>query len=789
MPPPSKPPPSPPASPPDSDGKESADTDEPEGEDTDLADSQIAAVSPNTGQLTPLERTLLSFLEGKSSHTHEQQSKFIELKAKASNNHGGSSDLPSGNAAIAGGEACDSAGSDGESKAGGVESEADSELEEDEPEEDEADDGSQASSNVTSTQRSLSTPASDDEVYSEASGRGDAKQSRKRQRASTAKPAAAPPSELQARLSTAHNQVTQSLIIIQQGHTSPLLTADEAARVDATLRTVIKALDAIRWKLESAAATAAVHADEDEEAAPAPKRLRVLHPEAFAAADGEDVPMVEEEMVVSDAPSACDSAETEADTTRPRKKRVIAAVSDEEKMADGETPVGDGVDSNSAEAVATLVESPMEDATPPADCAEESVEMPGHAGASQPEVDNIDGEHANGNGCVGNGGDGGNEYDRSLALATPPTHWAAPMLKILADGALPYGTDMWYNAPRNSVRRSYQQQPGGAMILSTTPNAMARLNVPSNMRKYAAKMLHQLIDRVPEGEKGVFINKPAPGETTKYSWFVVTAVGKSALMDVARSTSANELNSVVRHGAEMSKRQAVHRELREQGLEECPTCHMFVPDPDDPHYEERVEAMNHLGQCECMHLEHCRCVRRVDPHALQSAPERADQSTFDPLHMLQGGACSGGCVYLCRAVVRPFAAPAIAAIPNRIPRSHGLAWRARRRERGRAGRQCAAADRCEDRHLGDGSNWVAPTQSRQAARPRHTVRPRTWRDCARRWPAGRRWRSRCHPLRTLQALGARTGWHVRLSASKAGAGSLCMRVLQRRRSRLARVGL
>lgn len=169
---------------------------------------------------------------------------------------------------------------------------------------------------------------------------------------------------------------------------------------------------------------------------------------------------------------------------------------------------------------------------------------------------------------------------------------------------------MWYDAPRNSVKKFYQRQASGAIIISTTPRAMTHLSVPDTMRKHAAKMLHSLVNSLPENERRVFVNKSAPGGTTKYSWFVVTAAGIRALGDAARMTNPNELNSIIQldeQNSRRSKREAVHRELREQGLDECPTCHMYVPDPDDPHYAERVEAINHLGQCECTHLEQCRC--------------------------------------------------------------------------------------------------------------------------------------------------------------------------------------
>ena len=173
------------------------------------------------------------------------------------------------------------------------------------------------------------------------------------------------------------------------------------------------------------------------------------------------------------------------------------------------------------------------------------------------------------------------------------------MLERLAGDTLEHGTHTLHGLPRNSVRKHYCEQAVGVIVLSTAPKSMARLGVPRRMRKHAARMLRLLVDRVPENQRRVFDNLAAPGGGTKYSWFVITAAGKSALQDAARCTTVAQLNSEVRCGTESSRAEAARRELRAQGLDECPTCYMPILDPDDANYAARTVLIDLVGKCAC----------------------------------------------------------------------------------------------------------------------------------------------------------------------------------------------
>lgn len=198
--------------------------------------------------------------------------------------------------------------------------------------------------------------------------------------------------------------------------------------------------------------------------------------------------------------------------------------------------------------------------------------------------------------------------EAAAAAGGAAREWKDALRRKLANGELPT-TEPSVAPP--SVRKALETfkdaHGDGCIILATTSDTYTALGVPdAKGRKDAGWMLHELMRHVPDEEKEVKPNLCLGGGSTKYSWFILSPVGCTALAAEAREATVEGLDSAVRMRSNETMRKKAMASLAEQGLHECPTCKGPVLDPNDAQYAEKDALIQRIGEHGAV-LQKCKC--------------------------------------------------------------------------------------------------------------------------------------------------------------------------------------
>jgi hypothetical protein len=206
----------------------------------------------------------------------------------------------------------------------------------------------------------------------------------------------------------------------------------------------------------------------------------------------------------------------------------------------------------------------------------------------------------------------------ALAPVESNPQYAVGMLQKIKDDDLPVITDS-IQMPRNSVKKGFEallatDSGAGAVVLAFTEQTWTHFGVDGGNRQQASKMIRELLSRVPLGGDKVWDGKAPPGGG-KCSWFLLTSEDRAALVGQAQATTVNELNSAIATNSSKSRkaaafsegREAALRELRDNGIDACPTCQACVLDPDDPDYATRNALVYEVSTAHAVQDIMCQC--------------------------------------------------------------------------------------------------------------------------------------------------------------------------------------
>ena len=152
-----------------------------------------------------------------------------------------------------------------------------------------------------------------------------------------------------------------------------------------------------------------------------------------------------------------------------------------------------------------------------------------------------------------------------------------------------------------TVNKAAFAAPPDSRIVGTDSYMYEKLGVPVGQRARVGKALRLALRTAGVRAEAEFKLLAPPGSTTRCSWWVLEPGEFTRFQEALRACAAKgakAMNKAIDEAACYKLNDAQQRALAQAGFSQCPTCSMWVGDPDgDPElYAKRKEIVELIGQ-------------------------------------------------------------------------------------------------------------------------------------------------------------------------------------------------